>query len=223
MRQQDRTILEYHMDRDKALRKHIVDCLMHAAWPNFPPVPGRAPVLTQQTMVCTTGPDPLNPETKTHAGNPTNTRPSTTQVRQSIGRRDVDVVTATAAGALSRAADLASRLATAKIRNTSMKLIAATVTAPLAEHNDARQFKITTMSTPPRPKDSPGATPAAHHGERGTGKKRKPSSLTSLVPAVTNKRRVAAHPPPQDDPIGGRSRTTSGHNVSACRLSQTAH
>ena len=197
MRQQDRTILEYHMDRDKAMRKHIVDCLMHAAWPNFPPVPGRAPVLTQQTMVCTTGPDPLNPETKTHAGNPTNTRPSTTQVRQSIGRRDVDVVTATAAGALSRAADLASRLATAKIRNTSMKLIAATVTAPLAEHNDARQFKITTMSTPPRPKDSPGATPAAHHGERGTGKKRKPSSLTSLVPAVTNKRRVAAHPPPR--------------------------
>ena len=33
--------------------------LTHDTWPNFPPVPGRAPILMQQTIVCTTVPDIL--------------------------------------------------------------------------------------------------------------------------------------------------------------------
>ena len=77
-----------------------------------------------------------------------------------------------------------------------MTRIAATVTVPLLAYNAARHTETTTMSTQPKPKDSPGAKTAAHHVERGTGKKRKILRPTTLVPAVTHKRRVAAHPPP---------------------------
>ena len=95
-------------------------------------------------------------------------RPFTNQARRSIGSRNVDVVKVLAAGALSRAADLASQLATAKTFNTSMTQIAATVTVPLAEHNNAGHSKTTTISTLQTPKDLLGAKTAAHHGEIGT-------------------------------------------------------
>ena len=85
-----------------------------------------------------TGQHRLNPETNTHASYSTNTRLSTYQVKLHIRKKGVDEVTATATGALSLAADLASRLATAKILITSIMLIAATVTVPLAKHIDAR-------------------------------------------------------------------------------------
>ena len=180
MRQQDRTTLEYHMDRDKAMGNHIVDCLTYDARPNFPPVPARTPILTQQTIVCTAGLDLLKPETTIEAGNPPNTRSLTTKVKWSTVGRNLDVVTVTAAVALSRAADLASRLATAKTQNTTMTQTVVTVnTLETAHHTDGRAETSAMSIHQPNHKDSPGVKAVLtkwkeKRGKRGSTSARKP-------------------------------------------------